>query len=635
MLYLRDLALRRGTRLLFSGASFNLHPGQKAGVTGVNGSGKSSLFSLILRQLQPDQGECHVPEDWVIAYVEQETLLSKLPAIEYVLDGDQRLRTVEAELATAEEKQDGVRMAELHERLAVIDGYAARSRGAQLLDGLGFSPNRIEDPVTTFSGGWRMRLNLGRALMCQSDLLLLDEPTNHLDLDAIVWLEQWLRSYQGTLLMVSHDRDFLDSTVDHILHIEAGSVKLYRGNYAAFEKRRAEHLSHEQAQYVRQKRQIEHMESFISRFRYKATKARQAQSRLKALERMTRIIPAHVDSVFRFSFHPPEKLPATLVTLENSAVGYGNTRVLDKVNLRLSPGDRIGLLGSNGAGKSTLVKLLAGDLDLISGDRIEGGDVEIGYFAQWQLDQLEPGMSPVQHLLQIDPKGGEQKLRDYLGGFGFSNEQALAPVEHFSGGEKSRLVLALVIYRRPNLLLLDEPTNHLDIEMRQALASALQEFTGAMVLVSHDRHLLRVSCDELLLVDNGRVEQYDQSLDEYADWLGRRKQLQNAAGEHVVNPNPAATVDRRQKRQIEAEMRQRLQPFTRVITRAESEMEQLHKERKDLESALSNNSLYGETQKVRLKEMLLKKTEIDRSLEKVEAEWLAASEKSEALRKPG
>jgi ATP-binding cassette subfamily F protein 3 len=435
--------------------------------------------------------------------------------------------------------------------------------------------------------------------------------------------------------MVSHDRDFLDSTVDHILHIEAGSVKLYRGNYAAFEKRRAEHLSHEQAQYVRQKRQIEHMESFISRFRYKATKARQAQSRLKALERMTRIIPAHVDSVFRFSFHPPEKLPATLVTLENSAVGYGNTRVLDKVNLRLSPGDRIGLLGSNGAGKSTLVKLLAGELDLISGDRIEGGDVEIGYFAQWQLDQLEPGMSPVQHLLKIDPTGGEQKLRDYLGGFGFSNEQALAPVEHFSGGEKSRLVLALVIYRRPNLLLLDEPTNHLDIEMRQALASALQEFTGAMVLVSHDRHLLRVSCDELLLVDNGNVGQYDQSLDEYADWLGRRKQLQNAAGEHVVNPNPAATVDRRQKRQIEAEMRQRLQPFTRVIKRAESEMEQLHKERNDLESVLSNNSLYGETQKARLKEMLLKKAEIDRSLEKVEAEWLAASEKSEALRKPG
>jgi len=634
MLYLRDLALRRGPRLLFSGASANIHPGQKVGVTGVNGSGKTSLFSTILGELQPDQGECRVPEDWIIAHVEQEIQASESHALDYVLDGDERLRRIEAELATAEQEQDGMRIAELHERLDAIGGYAARSRAAQLLDGLGFAPHQIEVPVSVFSGGWRVRLNLGRALMCRSDLLLLDEPTNHLDLDAIVWLEQWLRAYPGALLMVSHDRDFLDRTVDHILHIESGTMKLYRGNYAAFETRRAEQLSHEHAQYVRQQREIDHIESFINRFRYKATKARQAQSRLKALERMTRIIPAHVDSAFRFTIPPPEKLPASLMRLKDCSAGYDGSKVLNEVNIQLSPGDRVGLLGSNGAGKSTLVKVLAGELEPVSGDRFAGKDVKIGYFAQLQLDQLESGMSPVDHLLQIDPEAREQGLRDFLGGFGFSNEQALAPVAHFSGGEKSRLVLALVIYRRPNLLLLDEPTNHLDIEMRQALASALQEFTGAMVLVSHDRHLLRVSCDELLLVNGGDVVQYENSLDDYADWLGRRKHTPDTEMEGDVVQQPKVPEDRRNKRRVAAEMRQRLQPLTRVINKAEADIRRLHSEREELESELSDNSLYGEDQKARLKALLLQQAAIDRFLEKAEAEWLAASEKLEELKNP-
>jgi len=546
-----------------------------------------------------------------------------------VLDGDKRLRQVEAQLVAAEQREDGTEMAKLHGEMDVIDGYTATSRAAQLLDGLGFSQQQIEDSVNTFSGGWRMRLNLGRALMCRSDLLLLDEPTNHLDLDAIVWLEQWLRSYTGTLLMISHDRDFLDCIVNQVLNIERQVMTLYRGNYTAFERRRADQLSQQQSQYARQQREIRHMQSYIDRFRYKATKARQAQSRLKALQRMTQILPAHVDSPFSFSLLPPEKCPATLMQLSDCAAGYDGKVVLSGVKLQLAPGDRIGLLGANGAGKSTLVKLLAGELEPGDGSRETARDLRVGYFAQRQLEQLHPSHSPVEHLLQIGKGAREQALRDYLGGFGFSRDQALGPVGSFSGGEKSRLVLALIVYQRPNLLLLDEPTNHLDIEMRQALANALQEYSGAMVLVSHDRHLLRVSCDELLLIDQGRVRQYDQSLDDYARWLTQRKRVSRKSDSEIRTEAKPVSTDRKDRRRKQAEARKKLQPLSRSIKNAEAEMDRLVSERRGIVNALSNQALYEESQNEKLKALLLRKAGVDRSLGEAEVEWMRVCEKLE------
>ena len=633
MLLLENLSVRRGPKLLFAAANVNIVPGQKVGVTGANGSGKTSLFALILGELQADAGECRIPRDWVIGYVEQDTPWEHRTAIDYVLDGDKRLRDIESQLVAAEQREDGTKIAKLHGEMDAIGGYTARSRAAQLLDGLGFSHQQIEESVTTFSGGWRMRLNLGRALMCRSDLLLLDEPTNHLDLDAIVWLEQWLRSYTGTLLMVSHDRDFLDRIVDQVLNIERQVMTLYRGNYTAFERRRADHLSQQQSQYARQQREIRHMQSYIDRFRYKATKARQAQSRLKALQRMTQILPAHVDSPFSFTLLSPEKSPATLMRLSDCAAGYDGKLVLSDVNLQLVPGDRIGLLGANGAGKSTLVKLLAGELEPGNSGRETVRDLRIGYFAQRQLEQLHPSHTPVEHLMQIDSGAREQVLRDYLGGFGFSKDQALSPIGSFSGGEKSRLVLALIVYKKPNLLLLDEPTNHLDIEMRQALANALQEYTGAMVLVSHDRHLLRVTCDELLLIDQGRVRPYDQSLDDYARWLTQRKRVSKTSASEIRIEAKAISLDRKDRRRKGADARKKLQPLNRSIKNAEAEIDRLLSERRVIEDELSDQALYEESQKVRLKELLLRKAGVDRSLGEVEVEWMRVCEQLESARK--
>ena len=633
MLHLENLTVRRGAKLLFAGANVKIVPGQKVGVTGANGSGKTSLFALILGKLQADTGECRVPEDWTIGHVEQDAPWEHRAAIDYVLDGDRRLRDVEAQLVAAEQREDGAQMGKLHVEMDVIDGYTAKSRAAQLLDGLGFSSKQFEDSVTTFSGGWRMRLNLGRALMCRSDLLLLDEPTNHLDLDAIIWLEQWLRSYTGTLLMVSHDRDFLDRIVDQVLNIERQVMTLYRGNYTAFEGRRAEQLSQQQSQYVRQQREIRHMQSYIDRFRYKATKARQAQSRLKALQRMTQILPAHVDSPFCFSLLPPEKSPATLIHFKDCAAGYNGSPVLSGVNLRLVPGDRIGLLGANGAGKSTFIRLLAGELEPINGRREAAKDLKTGYFAQRQLEQLQPEHTPIEHLIQAGGGARVQALRDYLGGFGFSNDLVQAPVGSFSGGEKSRLVLALILYRRPNILLLDEPTNHLDIEMRQALAFALQEFSGAMVLVSHDRHLLRVTCDELLLIDRGRVGRYEQSLDDYTRWLIQRKQVSKMSNTDNGTNSVSLPVERKERRRKEAEARKHLQPLNRSIKVAEAELDRLSSEKREIEDELSNQALYEESQKARLKELLLRKATVDRCLQEVEADWLRASEQLELARK--
>lgn len=629
MLRITRLSLRRGPKLLLEDVNLQIYPGQKVGVTGANGSGKSSLFSLILGEIGPDAGDVHLPADWVISHVAQETPSDTRACVEYVLDGDMELRQVERRLAAAEESGDGEEQARLHGLYDQVGGYTARSRAGRLLHGLGFTPADEARPVDEFSGGWRVRLNLARALMCRSSLLLLDEPTNHLDLDAVIWLEEWLRAYPGTLLLVSHDRDFLDAVVGHVVHLEGRQATLWTGNYSAFERQRAERLAQQQAQYEKQQRDIAHVRAFVDRFRAKASKARQAQSRLKALERMEVILPAHVDSPFRFSLFAPGKTPTPLLRLEQAAAGYGATRVLGDVNLSLAPGDRVGLLGRNGAGKSTLIRLMAGRLELLGGERLAARDLRVGYFAQHQLEQLDPAASALEHLLAIDPDAKEAKLRTFLGGFGFSGDDALAPAAPFSGGEKSRLALALLVYRRPNLLLLDEPTNHLDLEMRQALAVALQEFAGAMVIVSHDRHLLRVATDELLLVDSGRVTRFSGSLDDYPAWLAGKYREEQV-------PAPAAGVDsaraqRKVRRKREAERRQAAAPLVRRIERAEAELARLQRRRAELAEQLGDSSLYEDDQRDALRRVLDEQADTEWALARAEAGWLEAAEALESM----
>jgi ATP-binding cassette subfamily F protein 3 len=625
MLVFNDLSLYRGARLLFKGANLTLFAGHKAGLTGANGSGKSSLFALLRGELRPDAGGFSRPPGWIIAHVAQETPAVDTPAVDYVLSGDEELAQLQDELQQAEVLHDGPRLAALHARLDAIDGYTARSRAARLMHGLGFRAGQETAPVRCFSGGWRMRLNLARALMCRSDLLLLDEPTNHLDLDAVLWLEEWLRAYPGTLLLVSHDRDFLDAVTDHTLHIAGQELKLYKGNYSAFERRRAEQLTGQQAAYEKQQRAIAHMRRFVDRFRAQATKARQAQSRLKALERMELIAPAHVDSPFRFQFRPPAQLPHLLLRLEDTAAGYDGRAVLSGVNLDLTAGRRLGLLGPNGAGKSTLIKLLAGELPPLAGRRSEAAGLAIGYFAQHQLEQLRPADSPLQHLRRLDPGAHEQGLRDFLGGFGFGGEAADGRVEPFSGGEKARLALALLVHQRPNLLLLDEPTNHLDLEMRHALDVALQEYQGALVLVSHDRHLLRTVCDDFLLVDGGRAAPFDGDLEDYRRWIARREtvmdpdKMPHSGGEHSAEA-------RKLRRRDEAERRRRLAPLKAAIAQWEDTIARLEAQRDRLQPQLSDPLLYEAPNKERLVMLLNEQAQLSKELATAEAEWAKAVE---------
>jgi ATP-binding cassette subfamily F protein 3 len=628
MLELKAISLHRGPRLLLEQTSLRVAPGHKVGLVGANGCGKSSLFALIRGELHADTGDVLVPAGWQIAHVAQQTPAGDRPAIEFVLDGDTELRDVQTQLAAAESAGDGLRQAELHGRLETIGGYEAESRAARLLHGLGFAVGDERRPIDSWSGGWRMRLALARALMCRSDLLLLDEPTNHLDLDAVIWLEGWLKGYPGTLLLISHDREFLDAVVDSVCHIEHARLNLYSGGYSAFERQRAEQLAQQQAAFERQQREIAHVRAFVDRFRAKATKARQAQSRLKALERMELIAPAHVDSPFRFAFAAPEAQPNPLLRLEEVAAGYDGRAVIDGVGLAVTPGERIALLGPNGAGKSTLIKLLAGNITPLAGRRQPAQGLRVGYFAQHQMDQLRPEDSPLQHLVRLDPQRPEQQLRDYLGGFGFGGERATGPVAPFSGGEKARLALALIIYRRPNLLLLDEPTNHLDLDMRQALASALQDYDGALVLVSHDRHLLRVCCDELLLVDAGRVAPFDGGLDDYPAWLAARQQDEPRA---ALAPAPAAgsAAAKKEQRRRDAEIRARLKPLRKRLADLERRLETLTARRDRLEHDLAAPDLYEAAAKPRLLELMDEKQRVDAELETVELDWLDTGEQLE------
>ena len=646
MLSFTDVTIRRGPRVLFSGASFGLFRGEKVGITGENGSGKSSLLALVRGELQPDAGTFEMPSSLAVAHVSQELLATDRPAIEFVLDGDAELRTIERAIAKAEERNDGARLGELYAHYAAAGGYDARSRAGRLMHGLGFSSADETRPVSAFSGGWRVRLNVAQALMCRSDLLLLDEPTNHLDLDAILWLETWLREYPGTLLLIAHDREFLDRIVDRVVNLEHGKARAYRGNYSAFEEQRASELAEQSALFTRQQREIRHMESFVERFRAKASKARQAQSRLKALERMQRIAPAHVDSPFEFSFAPPAKLPRPLLALTDQAVGYAGRPVLEHISLTLSPGDRVALLGRNGAGKSTLMKLLAGELPPLSGERAEARDLRIGYFAQHQLEQLAVQESPLQNLRRVGAdaaaRATEQELRDFLAGFGFRGDRVFEPVAPFSGGEKARLVLALVTFLRPNLLLLDEPTNHLDLEMRQALAVALQDYAGAVVLVSHDRHLLRTVADELHIVHAGRAQPFEGDLEDYAQWLTDAHQADTdrtaaaaddptpQAGEAGSEREVQTAEARKQRKREDAQRRNRLSPLKAEVTRCEQELDRLARETADLQARLADPALYLDDGRERLRELLKRQGELARATEQTEAAWLEASEQLEA-----
>lgn len=637
MLTLSNLAIRRGAHLLFEQASLSIHRGNRVGVTGANGCGKSSLFALILNRLHSDAGELELPPHTVIAHVAQETPAVEQSALDYVLDGDRELRETEQQLAQAEAENDGHAQALCHTKLADIDAYTAEARAGKLLLGLGFKAEQLQQQVSQFSGGWRMRLNLAQALMCRSDLLLLDEPTNHLDLDAVIWLEQWLLSYSGTLLLISHDRDFLDRVCTHIVHIEQQRLKLYSGNYSAFEKIRAEQLALQQSQYEKQQREIQHIESFIRRFKAKASKAKQAQGRVKALERMELIAAAHIDSPFHFQFYKPAKMPHPLMTLDNVDVGYGDVKILKSVSLSLLPGDRLALLGHNGAGKSTLIKLLAGELTVQGGDFTQSSELNIGYFAQHQLEQLDPQASALLHMQRLDPKLSEQQIRTYLGGYNFHGDRVLEPVAPFSGGEKARLVLALLIYQRPNLLLLDEPTNHLDLEMRHALSMALQDFEGAMVLVSHDRHLLRSVSDQFLLVDQGRVSVFNEDLDAYRNWLMQPK---NTAPDVTAQPSPAdvsghgsdtSSQNKKAQRQQQAEQRQKLQPLKKQLNQLEKQMQQLQQALQACEDALAQPEIYEAQNLQQMQRLSQQRADLSRQLEQVEEDWLQTSDELELL----
>ncbi len=630
MIVFSSLQIRRGVRVLLDNATATINPGQKVGLVGKNGCGKSTLLALLKNEISADGGNFTYPGNWQLAWVNQETPALSEPALDYVIDGDREYRKLEAELNAANERNDGHAIATVHGKLDAIDAWTIRSRASSLLHGLGFSNEQLERPVSDFSGGWRMRLNLAQALICRSDLLLLDEPTNHLDLDAVIWLEKWLKSYQGTLILISHDRDFLDPVVDKIIHIEQQNMFEYTGNYSSFERQRATRLAQQQAMYESQQQRVAHLQSFVDRFKAKASKAKQAQSRIKMLERMEMIAPAHVDNPFHFSFREPESLPNPLLKMEKVSAGYGDRIILDSIKLNLVPGSRIGLLGRNGAGKSTLIKLLAGELNPVSGEIGLAKGIKLGYFAQHQLEFLRADESPIQHLARLAPQEMEQKLRDYLGGFGFQGDKVTENTERFSGGEKARLVMALIVWQRPNLLLLDEPTNHLDLDMRQALTEALIEFEGALVVVSHDRHLIRSTTDDLYLVHDGKVEPFDGDLEDYQQWLTDVQKQENQPEESAKENANSAQARKDQKRR-EAELRTQTQPLRKEIARLEKEMEKLNATLAAVEEKLGDSELYDQSRKAELTDCLQTQAKTKSSLEECEMAWLDAQEQLEAM----
>ncbi|CAM8636245.1 Uup ATPase components of ABC transporters with duplicated ATPase domains [Oxalobacteraceae bacterium] len=653
MIRLQQLSLMRGTKPLFENTDLTLNPGDKIGLIGANGAGKSTLFGMLRDELHPDQGSIDFPRSWRVAYVAQETPALERPAVEYAIDGDTTLRKLEKELAEVEAMQDqdaaGHRMGELYGLLADADAYTVRSRGEQLLAGLGFSQDQMMQPVSSFSGGWRMRLNLAQALMCPSDLLLLDEPTNHLDLDAIIWLEDWLKRYTGTLIVISHDRDFLDGVVNVIVHIDERKLKRYSGNYSSFERQRAAQIVLAQGMLEKQQRKQAHLQSYIDRFKAQATKARQAQSRIKALARMEEIAPLRAAAEFSFDFREPLRAPNPLLTLDDAAIGYrseegSEKKIASAINFSLQTGQRIGLLGVNGAGKSTFIKTIAGELQALHGDANFGKGLAIGYFAQHQLEMLRDDESPLWHLVRIAPTVREQELRNFLGSFNFPGTMVTSPIGPFSGGEKARLALALIVWQRPNLLLLDEPTNHLDLETREALTDALAQFEGTLMLVSHDRHLLRATTDQFLIVADGALTEFDGDLDDYKDWLFKTKlatkmeALANPASATAGTANTAPVTAKTAKATATtikavtpAQATAQRKPIEARIKRLEEQMSRLTEKKSTLDTRLADATLYEPSQKAELKNIQEEHASCSKSLETLEAEWLEQQEALEQL----
>ncbi|WP_288378386.1 ATP-binding cassette domain-containing protein [uncultured Massilia sp.] len=657
MIRFQNVSLMRGTKPLLEDADLTLNPGDKIGLIGANGAGKSSLFAMLRNELHPDQGAIDFPAKWRMAYVAQETPALDRPALDYAIDGDANLRKLQAELDELEAHPDandhGMRLGELHSLLADADAYTVQSRAEQLLLGLGFSLEQMKRPVASFSGGWRMRLNLAQALMCPSDLLLLDEPTNHLDLDAIIWLEDWLKRYPGTLIIISHDRDFLDEIVGVIVHIDERKLKRYSGNYSGFERQRAASLVLAAAAFEKQQRQRAHLQSFVDRFKAKATKARQAQSRMKALAKMEELAPLRAAAEFSFEFREPLSAPNPLLVLEDVDAGYpildghgdkvGGKAIVKRVNFSLQIGQRIGLLGVNGAGKSTLIKTVAGELMPLEGKATLGKGLSIGYFAQHQVEMLRHDESPLWHLMKIAPNVREQELRNFLGSFNFPGDMVTSKIAPFSGGEKARLALALIVWQRPNLLLLDEPTNHLDLETREALTMALAQFEGTLVLVSHDRHLLRATTDQFIIVADGKLQPFDGDLDDYKEWLFQTK-LGKGTDTLPAPTRPAdskaaapavAPVDRKEQKRQEAEERQRLaalrKPIENRVKRLEEQMAKLNAKKAEIDAQLLEPAIYEAENKDKLKTLVADQAFASRDLEALEMEWLELQEQLEGL----
>ena len=637
MIVFNNLSLKRAQTELLENANATINPKQKVGLVGKNGCGKSSLFALLKKQLQPESGEVTYPSNWALSWVNQETPALEISALDYVIQGDREYCRLQAELAQANKCNDGNAIARIHDRLDTINAWTIQSRAETLLHGLGFTQAETVQAVKSFSGGWRMRLNLAQALLCPSDLLLLDEPTNHLDLDAVIWLERWLINYQGTLVLISHDRDFLDPIVNKILHIEHQKLNEYTGDYSSFETQRATKLAQQAAMYRQQQQKIAHLQSYIDRFKAKASKAKQAQSRVKALERMELIAPAYADNPFTFAFRPPASLPNPLMMLEQASAGYGTkesaVEILSKIKLNLVPGSRIGLLGKNGAGKSTLIKLLAGELTALSGKVQLAKGVQLGYFAQHQLDTLRAEESALWHMQKLAPEQTEQQVRDYLGSFAFHGDKVNQPVKSFSGGEKARLVLALIVWQRPNLLLLDEPTNHLDLDMRQALTEALVDYEGSLVVVSHDRHLLRNTVEEFYLVHDKQVEEFKGDLDDYQKWLTEQnnQSTTKSAEEKADAENANSSQNRKEQKRREAELRQQTAPLRKKITQLEEKMNKLSEQLAEIENSLADSELYNAENKEKLTALLAQQVEVKKTLEKLEVDWLEAQEALEAM----
>ncbi len=636
MIRATDLGLRRGTKVLLHNAQFVINPKERVGIVGRNGAGKSSLFALFQHLLDADQGVLDIPSRWRIASVEQEISDRDRPAREFVIDGDSALRQLQAERAATPDS-DGNRIAQLENALIEADAWTAPSRAEQLLAGLGFKPEQWMLPVGQFSGGWQMRIALARALMAPSDLLLLDEPTNHLDLDAMLWLERWLQSYPGTVLTISHDTEFLDAVSTHILHFEQQQLFKYKGNYSDFLSQRAERLRQDQLAWEKQQREVAHLQSFIDRFKAKATKAKQAQSRVKALAKMQELAPVRLDSSIQFSLPTPEHMPDPLLRLADANLGYSSPElrtILHQVKVDVRSGSRIGILGMNGAGKSTLIKTLAGELNILSGELIPSARLAVGYFAQHQLDMIEAELSPIQHMQRLAPEVREQELRNYLGRFAFSGDMATDTTAGFSGGEKARLALALIVWHKPNLLLLDEPTNHLDVETREALAASLAEYEGSVLVVSHDRQLLRSTVDNFWIVADGQVAEFDGDLEDYRDWLLSRA-AQHRSSKPIETGAETSSVDRRTQRRLEAEARQKIaalrKPLEKQIQQLEKSMEQNKQRLQQLDELMSDPEFYGDQYKDQRPTLLTEHGEISKQLDNAEEQWLALQEQVEQI----